>query len=32
MDTLFGVFERDRPVTPPGLDDLWMSFEDVPMP
>jgi len=32
MDTVLGVFERDRPVTPPGLDDLWMSFDDVPMP
>ncbi len=30
MDDVFGVFERDRPVTPPGLDDLWMSFDDVP--
>lgn len=30
MDTVFGVYERDRALTPPGLDDLWMSFDDVP--
>lgn len=30
MDTVFGVFERDRPGAAAGLDDLWMSFDDVP--
>lgn len=29
-DTVLGVFERDRNVSPPGLDDLWYALEDRP--